>query len=163
MMIKKIIFLSVLFISCTLKTPTQFSEKALKDTLYSLNGEKSTFKEIINQYKGKKVLIDVWASWCGDCIGGLPKVKALQKEFPEVVFLFLSVDKDKNRWKNGVKIYTIEGDHYNLPKGMKDGDFVDFLNLNWIPRYLVVDKQGSIELFNAKKSSDKKIVEALKK
>ncbi len=162
-MIKQIAFISFIFASCIFVTPTQFSEKALNDTLFSLKGEKTTFKKIINQYKGKKVLIDVWASWCGDCIGGLPKVKMLQKEFPNVVFLFLSVDEDADRWKNGVERFKIIGEHYNLPKGMKNGDFVNFLGVSWIPRYLVVDEFGGITLFNATKSSDKKIVEALKK
>lgn len=162
-MIKKIVLLSLLFASCTFIAPKQFSEKALNDELYNLAGEKITFQKIINQYKGKKVLIDVWASWCADCIKGLPKVKELQKEFPEVVFLFLSVDEKTTSWINGVEKHQLKGEHYNLPKGMKNGDFVDFLSLYWIPRYLVVDKKGAISLFKATKSSDKKIVEALKK
>ena len=162
---KKIIFLLITLVltSCNFETPTQFSEKALNDTVYSINDKTQTFKEVLAQYKGKKILIDVWASWCGDCIKGLPTVKKLQKEFPDVVFLFLSVDKKQNSWKKGVQRFRIEGEHYNLPKGMKDGDLVDFLGVSWIPRYIVVDKQGSITVFNATKASDKRIVEALKK
>ena len=56
----------------------------------------------------------------------------------------------------------IKGAHYNLPKGMKVGDFVDFLNLSWIPRYLVVDEKGNILLFKATNASDKNIRSALK-
>ncbi len=159
---KFIIVVALVFASCNFETPTQFSEKALNDTVVSLDGVKQTFKEVINQYKGKKVLIDVWVSWCGDCIKGLPKVKELQKEFPKVVFLFLSVDKKHNSWVNGVKRFKIEGEHYNLPKGMKDGNFVAFLGVRWIPRYVVVDEQGSISVFKATKASDKRIIEALK-
>ena len=85
----------------------------------------------------------------------------MQKEFPEVVFLFLSVDEGVNSWKRGIERFKIKGEHYNLPKGMKDGEFVDFLNLRWIPRYLVLDENGGITLYKAIKSSDKRIVEAL--
>ena len=49
---------------------------------------------------------------------------------------------------------------------MKNGlnsAFGDFLNSNWIPRYLVVNENGTIDLFKAKKITDKRIVEALKK
>ncbi|QXP65573.1 TlpA disulfide reductase family protein [Polaribacter sp. AHE13PA] len=163
-MFKKIIvlvFVSFLA-SCSLETPTEFSEKALLEKVYDLNDEVSTFKDVIDQYKGKKVLIDVWASWCRDCLVGMPKVKELQTAFPEVVYLFLSVDEKKSSWKRGVKRYDVIGEHYNLPQGMKKGDLVGFLNLSWIPRYVVVDENGKITLFNATDASDENIIKALK-
>ena len=45
---------------------------------------------------------------------------------------------------------------------MKNGDLVTFLDLSWIPRYLVLNEKGEIILFNAIDASDKKIREALK-
>ncbi|MFT5257747.1 MAG: thiol-disulfide isomerase/thioredoxin [Arenicella sp.] len=160
---KKIFLLFIIvFTSCNFERPTQFSELALKDTVHSINNTSFSIEEMLQKYKGKKVLIDVWASWCGDCIKGLPSVRNLQKEFPEVVFLFLSVDKSKNAWKNGIERFQIKGTHYNLPKGMKSGDFVDFINLGWIPRYMVIDEQGKITLFKATKASDSSLAEALK-
>ena len=44
-----------------------------------------------------------------------------------------------------------------------DGDFGDFLGLNWIPRYLVVNENGFVDLFKSTKVTDPKIVNALKK
>lgn len=158
-----IVVLLLIFVSCNFETPTEFSEKALNEKIYNLEDVPTTFKDVINQHKGKKILIDVWASWCRDCLEGMPRTKELQKEFPEVVFLFLSVDERIGSWKRGVKRYNIKGEHYNLPKGMKNGDLVDFLNLGWIPRYLVVDETGKIALFKATKASDKKILNALQK
>jgi thiol-disulfide isomerase/thioredoxin len=160
---KIILFILIISPSCNLETPKEFNEKSYKERLFSVDDSSTTFKEILNSYKGKKVLIDVWASWCRDCIKGMPSVKKLQTEFPEVVFLFLSVDERKNSWKRGITKYRLVGEHYNLPKGMKNGDFVDFLNLGWIPRYLVIDEQGKILVFNATKASDKRIIEALRK
>jgi len=164
-MFKKVSILVLLciFVSCNFETPTEFSEKALNEKLYNLEDVTSTLNEVINQHKGKKILIDVWASWCRDCLVGLPKVKELQKEFPEVIFLFLSVDERIGSWKRGVKRYNLKGEHYNLPKGMKNGDLVDFLNVSWIPRYLVVDEKGKITLFKATDASDNDIITALKK
>ena len=148
--------------SCNFERPTQFSKLALNDTVYGLNKTVFSIEEVLQKYKGKKVLIDVWASWCGDCIKGLPAVKNLQKEYPEVVFLFLSVDKNQIAWKNGIQRFQIKGAHYNLPKGMKSGEFVDFINLGWIPRYIVLDTQGKITLFNATSATDSEVEEALK-
>ncbi|MDX6747610.1 TlpA disulfide reductase family protein [Polaribacter sp. PL03] len=160
---KKIILVFIIvFTSCSLEKPTVFSDLALNDQVYSIDNRSFSVKDVLKKYQGKKVLIDVWASWCGDCIKGLPSVKNLQKEYPEVVFLFLSVDKSKNAWKKGIKRFRIQGEHYNLPKGMKDGDFVDFINLGWIPRYMVIDEVGKITLFKATGASDSLIEEALK-
>ncbi|WP_405608519.1 TlpA family protein disulfide reductase [Polaribacter sp. Asnod1-A03] len=163
-MFKKVIIFTVfiILVSCNLEKPTVFTEKARNEKVYNLNGDSFSFKDILNQYKGKKILIDVWAGWCRDCIQGLPKVKELQKEYPEVIYLFLSVDERQATWKKGVKRYNITGEHYNLPNGMKEGDLVAFLNVSWIPRYLVVDENGKIAVFNVTKAYDKKIKDALK-
>ena len=164
-MFKKISILVLLtiLVSCNKETPTAFSEKAFNEKVYNLNDTPFTLQEVINQHKGKKILIDVWASWCRDCIEGMPKVKKLQKDYPEVVYLFLSVDENADSWKRGVKRYHVVGEHYNLPKGMKKGDLVDFLNVSWIPRYMVINETGEIALFKATNASDKKVKESLKK
>lgn len=160
---KKILLVFVIiFTSCNIEKPTEFTDLALNDSVYDLNNTQFSIKEVLAKYKGKKVLIDVWASWCGDCIKGLPSVKNLQKEYKEVVFLFLSVDKSKTAWKRGIDRFKIKGEHYNLPKGMKDGAFVDFINLGWIPRYMVIDGNGKITLFKATRASDSLIEIALK-
>lgn len=150
----KYIFFLLVISACSAQTPKEFSELALNENFYSLDGNKYPFKEILNQHKGKTILIDVWASWCADCIRGLPKVTQLQKEYPEVVFLFLSVDTNKTVWKNAIQRFSIRGEHYNLASGMQDGDFVEFINLKWIPRYMIIDKNGKIALFKALKASD---------
>ncbi|WP_353780209.1 redoxin family protein [Winogradskyella sp. 3972H.M.0a.05] len=160
---KKIAFLSliiVFFVSCG-EPPLQFSEEALSEELTTLNGESLTLSDVLDQYKGKTVLIDVWASWCGDCIQGMPKVKELQAEFTDVDFVFLSVDRNDTAWKRGIQRYNVVGNHYFLPKGQK-GAFGKFLNSNWIPRYMVIAEDGSIKLYKAKKATDERIVEALK-
>lgn len=165
-MMKKVfcfVLISLVFSRCNFETPTQFSEPASQEQVFSLTNQESTLKEVLDPYKGKKVLIDVWASWCADCIRGLPAVEKLQREFPEVVFLFLSVDTNRESWKKGIQRFQIKGLHYNLPKGMRNGAFVDFVGLSWIPRYLVIDEQGAIALFKATSASDKQLLQALKK
>jgi thiol-disulfide isomerase/thioredoxin len=159
---KIILILVIVFISCNSKKPTEFSEEANMEMLIGLDDSKITLREVIYEHKGKKILIDIWASWCKDCIVGFPKVKELQKEFPDVVFLFLSVDRSNPSWKRAIEKYNLLGEHYNLPEGMDDGAFVNFIDLNWIARYMVIDESGEISLFKATDASDEKIKEALK-
>lgn len=162
-MFKKVaVLLLIICASCNLETPTVFTEASLNAPVFSLNNSKTTFREVLAKHKGKKIVIDLWASWCRDCLVSMPKVKQLQQEFPEAVFLFLSVDENQNSWKKAVQRYQLKGSHYNLPKGMKDGALVDFVGLSWIPRFMVVDEQGGILLFKATNAADKSIVEALK-
>lgn len=138
-----------------------FSEKALADILIDTNGNDISFSKILETYKGKQIVIDVWASWCKDCINGMPKVQALQDANKDTVFLFLSLDKTNQSWKKGIEKYNVKGEHYYLKSGWK-GDLATFLDLDWIPRYLVIDKTGNITVFKAIKADDKKLTSALK-
>lgn len=149
------------FLSCSKDTPTQFSQDALNDTFVTLSGETIPFNEILTKHKGKTILIDVWASWCKDCIKGMPKVKTLQENNTDVVYVFLSLDKNMDSWKRGIDKYQVEGDHYFMQSGWK-GDFGTFIDLDWIPRYVVVDETGTIKLFKAVKADDSKLINALK-
>ncbi|MFV9550395.1 TlpA family protein disulfide reductase [Algibacter sp. PT7-4] len=161
---KKQIYTLALFLillSCNSQTPTQFSEKALNDTFLNLEDTSVTLKEILNTHKGKTIVIDIWASWCSDCIKGMPKVKALQKQFPDVAYVFLSLDKTTDSWKRGIKKYNVKGNHYYLPNG-KDCDFANFVNISWIPRYMVINKANEIVVFNVIEANDDKLIEALK-
>lgn len=152
----------LLFLGASCERPGQFSEESVQEVFLNWDGEEVTFKEIIKQYEGKKVLIDIWASWCADCIVGLPNLKKFQTDHPDVTYLFLSLDKTTKSWKKGIDRYQITGEHYFMKEGKK-GPLGDFLNLWWIPRYVVVNEQGDIVLYKATKITDKNISEALKK
>lgn len=159
---KLIVLLGILFSSCSFEVPTQFSEEALQETFVNLDQKEVSFQEILDKHKGSKILIDVWASWCRDCIVGMPDLKKLQTENPEIKYVFLSLDKSQASWKKAIARFQMNGNHYFMKAGKK-GEFGDFLNLWWIPRYVVVSEIGEISLFKATKITDKKILEAFKK
>ena len=150
-----------LMISCKKRVETQFSELALKETLVSIKGDTLQFNQVLKKYQGKKILIDVWATWCGDCIKGMPKIVDLQKKYPNVNYLFISIDESLEDLQKGVKKYNVKGEHYLLPSKW-EGDFSKFLDLSWIPRYLVIDEQGKILVFNEVDANAKEIQNALK-
>ena len=148
-------------LSCQNRVETQFSEAALNDEFVTLNGDSVLFKTILEKHLGNTVFIDVWASWCKDCLEGLPSVKELQQKHPEVDFVYLSLDKTQKAWKKGIDRLEIKGDHYFMQSGWK-GAMGTFLDLDWIPRYMIIDKQGIIKVFKAIKTTDITLLNNLK-
>lgn len=127
---------------------TEFSKESLKTKLTAKNKKDITFEKILKQHKGKTIVIDVWASWCSDCIKSMPQVKELKASYPDVAFINLSCDKTPEAWQNGIEKHEVTGDNYLIKDGMK-GAFGKSISLDWIPRFIVVDKNGKIALFKA--------------
>ena len=162
-MIKKLFALIALLISimgCAQKDETNFRKEALSNAMVTVENEPIEFAEILKKYEGKTIVIDVWASWCSDCIKGMPKLKELQVKYPDAIYLFISMDKTYEAWKNGIEKYDVNGEHYLTSDGMK-GVFGKSIDLNWIPRYMVVDKTGKIALYNVIEADDEKLIKTL--
>ena len=144
------------------QSKTSFKKEALEENLLSLQGNEKTFKEVLEGYKGNIVLIDFWASWCPDCVKGLPKVKKIQTEFSKVAYLFLSLDRAVHKWKAGIEKYDIKGEHYFIKEGWKKSALCKEINLDWIPRYMLLDSEGNIRHFRAITADDPKLISAIK-
>ena len=161
---KKLLFSFLLgstLLNCQSDKITTFSEAALNDEFITLDENVVPFSAILEQHKGQTIFIDVWASWCKDCRKSLPKVKELQKEFPGMSFVFLSLDKSLGAWKKGIQTYNLKCDHYFMQSGWK-GAMGTFLDFNWIPRYIIVDPEGKIVVYKAIKTKDKNLRKYLK-
>lgn len=162
---KKLLLLPIIllaFAACKKEeNPESFSKAALQDKMTAIDGTEMSFKDVLEQYKTKPIVIDVWASWCPDCIKGMPKLQALQEQFPDVVYLFLSYDKTPESWREGIDKYGVKGEHYLIGSEWKGGAFSEAINLDWIPRYMVVDSEGKIALFRAIEADDEKLIATL--
>lgn len=160
---KKILVLLVTFaiVSCSNAQKTKFSKEALSETLLSTNGSQVAFKDILKKYKGKTLVIEVWASWCGDCVKAMPKLKELQTNNPEVAYVFISMDKTADKWKDGIAKHDLKDDHFMANDQMK-GVFGKAIDLDWIPRYIVIDKTGKIVIYRAIETDFDKIDAELK-
>ena len=151
-------------ISCSNAQQKEFSKKSQSEKLTDFDGKEIEFKDVLAKYKGKTVVMEVWASWCGDCVGAMPKVKELQTNNPDVVYVFISMDKSFDKWKAGIEKHQLKGEHYwvNDEKGMK-GSFGKSIDLDWIPRYIIINKEGKVELYKAIETEFDKINATLKK
>ncbi len=142
----------------------EFSKESLSYQLTKPDQSNVTFQSVLEKHKGKKVVIEIWAGWCGDCVRAMPKVKELQTVYPNVDYVFISMDKTFDKWKEAIAKHELEGDMYwvNDEKMMK-GAFGQSLELDWIPRYIIINEKGEIEIFRAIETDFDKISAALNK
>ena len=152
------IFIGYAFSNCENDT---FSKKTLSKKLITTENKEISFKEILKKHNGKVTVIEVWASWCGDCVKAMPKVKEMQGNNPNVDYVFISMDKTFDKWQSGIGKHELKGDHYWATDGMK-GEFGTSINLDWIPRYIILDKSGKIVIYRAVETDFDKINAQLK-
>jgi thiol-disulfide isomerase/thioredoxin len=136
------IFSAMLISSCTRSssestTAAQIGHPAPKFKLKDLEGKENT----LDQYKGRVVVIDFWATWCGPCRVTMPMLENLQKEFAGSMVL-LAIDEQEPKdvvaeyvWKQGIRSQVLldeTGSLYAAYGG--DG----------IPMQVVIDKEGIV-------------------
>ncbi len=158
---KKIIATLALGLGLTsCQAQTEFSKESLTAKLINIENQGISFEEILKQNQGKTVVIEVWASWCSDCIKSMPQVKDLKEKYKEVAFINLSCDKTFDAWKSGIEKHEVSGENFLIPDGMK-GEFGTSIKLDWIPRFIVINKDGKIVLFRAIEKDFDKIMESI--
>jgi len=115
--------------------------------------------------KGKVVLIDVWATWCGPCKVEIPHLKKLEAEMEgkDVVIISVSIDeeKDKEKWKKMIKDEGLGG--LQLFAGGWNSKITKDYKITGIPRFMVFDKQGNIVTIDAPRPSSPELKALLEK
>ena len=97
----------------------------------------------LQKYKGKYLLIDFWASWCGPCRQAIPKVKELYNEFKPSGFevVSVSIDDSKAAWEKAMKEENMPWEQLlsnNKEETMKTFQF------GGIPTLYLIDPDGNI-------------------
>ena len=123
-----------------------------KDVADMSDGEK-ILRKLVEPYKGKIVLIDVWGTWCSPCRQALSHSKELYNRMAQydIVFLYLANRSDDDSWKNVIKEYNVTGEnvvHYNLPEEQQSA-VESFLKVNQYPTYRLIDRNGNLLDVNA--------------
>jgi thiol-disulfide isomerase/thioredoxin len=111
-----------------------FSQKDTTDQLISLSS-----------FKGKYVLIDFWASWCGPCRQESPVLVKAYEKYRAKGFDILSVslDEDKNKWIGAIKKDNLSWTHVSDLKG-NENQAALLYGVKSIPANFLIDPQGKI-------------------
>ena len=118
------------------------------DIVKGMSDGKKIFQKIIEPYKGKIILVDVWGTWCGPCKAQLSHC---QEEFErlkdfDIVYLYLANRSNDQGWKNVIKEYKVAGKnvvHYNLPEHQQKA-VEEYLGVEAFPTNIVFDREGTL-------------------
>ncbi|WP_177207021.1 TlpA disulfide reductase family protein [Prevotella sp. KH2C16] len=112
--------------------------------------------------KGKCVLIDFWASWCGPCIRELPNIKEVYAKYHTKGFevISISLDDNKDKWVGAIKKYQLPWLQLSSLKGWKC-PVAKLYNVSAVPAMVLLDENGLIITDNARGEALEKEVSKL--
>ena len=125
-------------------------------------------KTSLDDFKGKYVYIDVWATWCGPCKREIPQLKMLTKEYADndIVFISISVDNGrgykndkeaaKKAWRKMIEEKEMKGVQLYADKAW-NSSFIKELGIRSIPRFILIDPEGKIVDVDALRPSNRSL------
>lgn len=118
----------------------------------------------LEDFKGKYIYVDVWATWCGPCRAEIPHLKKTEEAYhgKNIEFVSISVDvmKDKEKWKKFVAEKQLGGVQVLADKDWKS-DFVTGYKINGIPRFILIGPEGKIVNADAPRPSSPELAKLL--
>ncbi|WP_396186088.1 TlpA family protein disulfide reductase [Flavobacterium sp.] len=113
-------------------------------------------KTKLEDFKGRYVYVDVWATWCGPCRAEIPSLKKVEEKYhgKNIEFVSISIDvaKDHEKWKSFVAEKQLGGVQLFADKDW-NSDFIKAYGVTGIPRFILIDPSGKIVKADAPRPS----------
>ena len=118
----------------------------------------------LSDHKGKVVVLDFWATWCGPCVGMIPHERDMVKKHEGKPFVFISVsaDEKKEKLKEFLEKEKMPWTHW---WNGQDGGVVKKWNVRAFPTMYIVDAKGVLraKIVGGGDESEKKLSETVEK
>lgn len=142
--------LTLLITSASLKAnASEVGEPAPQFTLPSLLEDKPTS---LQQYRGKVVYLDFWASWCAPCRTSFPLLNKLHQKLKDQGFEVVAINLDENKAKAEAFLKEIPVG-FSILRDEK-GEWSDQYVVESMPTSFIIDKQGVIQTIHKGFTSD---------
>jgi len=116
----------------------------------------------LEDFRGKYVLVDFWASWCGPCREEFPYLRSLYNEYKSKNFEILAVSIDESRadWLSAIDNDKLSWTNV-LDTGGFSGELYQVFGLKGVPDNFLLDKEGKIVARNLRGSQLKTVLDKL--
>lgn len=103
-------------------------------------------KYSIENFRGKYILLDFWASWCAPCRVENKKIRQLYKKYKDKDFTIVSIsfDNNKEKWIKAIKEDKIPWVHISDLKGFNKSEMRNLYKINSLPTTYIIDKEGKV-------------------
>ncbi|WP_295797985.1 TlpA disulfide reductase family protein [Mucilaginibacter sp.] len=130
-------------------SPVKTGEMAPAFSLIDLDGRKIDLPAL----KGKYVLLDFWATWCGPCMAEIPFIKEIRKKYPagKLVIIGMSQDRNKKAFADAIKKEGMNWLHFFD----SEGDISRLYGVNYFPTLILINPIGKIIYLSDGKLEDK--------
>ena len=109
---------------------------------FAIFGEDGKIRRL-NQSRGKVLLIDVWATWCGPCVAAMPHLESLHREFNDQGFELISLNVEPGR--RAEVLAFMREKKLSFPVYFDRGEARKNLMVNLYPTLVLVREDGTIE------------------
>lgn len=96
----------------------------------------------LSDYRGKILVVDVWATWCSGCVAKLPYYVKLAEKYKgrnDIEFITVSQDRNWDDWQKGIVRLKATA----LTNLFERGSFAEDYNIPGIPLYMIIDEEGN--------------------
>ena len=118
----------------------------------------------LEDFKGKYVYIDVWATWCAPCRAEIPFLQKIEEKYhgKNIEFVSISIDtkKDYDKWKKFVTDKNLGGVQLFADNDW-NSQFVKDFGISGIPRFILIDPKGNVLNANADRPSSEELDKVL--